>query len=75
MRLDKQVIQLAVNADMDAVKHNPQILCWVRVLILAAVQVFPLTAEDAGKSKGLYCQNRLQKWRKCSSLNALHWKH
>ena len=53
MRLDKQAIQLAVDVDIDSAKQDAQALCWARGLILAAVQVFPWTAEDADEEQGV----------------------
>ena len=53
VRSDKKMIQQLADMDATAVSNDPQALCWARGLILAAVQNFPWTEEDADEEQGI----------------------
>lgn len=53
VRSDKKMIQRAVDTDAAAIGNDPQALCWARGLLLAAVQNFPWTEEDADEEQGV----------------------
>ena len=53
VRLGRDVIQRAADVNVETVSQDPQALCWARGLVLAAVQNFPWTEEDADEEQGV----------------------